>query len=105
MDSFGLLLHVTGGIAGGVWAWRRREAAREDRASMALAAAVGGLIGGQIAERSMALEMSSISPATFDLGAAIVSAGGAVAGGAALALLIGCLERCLARKRGGPSAL
>jgi hypothetical protein len=53
----------------------------------------------------MALEAAAISLRLLDVGAVIASAGGAMAGGAALAMLIGCLERYFARNQRGPRAM
>jgi hypothetical protein len=72
---------------------------------MALAAALGGLIGGQIVERSMALEAAAISRTSVDIGAVIASAGGAMVGGAALATLIGYFAQYFVRKQRGPRAI
>jgi ABC-type Mn2+/Zn2+ transport system permease subunit len=72
---------------------------------MALAAAIGGLIGAQIVERSMAIEAAAISQTSVDAGAVIASAGGAMAGGTVLAMLMGCLEQYFARKQRGPRAM
>jgi hypothetical protein len=102
VDWFGLIVHLAGGLAGGCCAWRFRRAGANDRAGVALAAALGGLIGAQIVERSMALERAFAGGVSLDVGAAIATTGGAVVGGALLVLVMGRIERCFERKRRRP---
>lgn len=96
MDFFGLAVHLASGMAGGQIAGRFLRGAESHWERM-LAGAVGGLLGGQIIERSMALTSVPLEGAKLDLGAAIAGGGGACMGGAALAALIALFARCLNR--------
>jgi len=96
MDLLGLALHMTSGIIGRV-ASRSPDRSDGDRIGGVLAAAVGGLLAGQITERSMAAVSISAGNATSDIGAAIASSVGAGVGGATIAVLIMRLTRRLRR--------
>lgn len=98
VDLFGLALHLIGGIIGGRFAGCTQSRADNDRAGGVIAAAIGGLLGGQIIERSMALRSAPLSDGALDAGAAIAGLGGAGAGGAVLATLIALLCRRLRRQ-------
>ncbi|MGE0766579.1 MAG: hypothetical protein AB7L90_08960 [Hyphomicrobiaceae bacterium] len=94
MDIFGLGVQLICGTSGGAVVTRNQ---RGDTVGVLIAGAVGGLLGGQIVERSMSQVLIPLQSGTPDLGATLALAGGAGLGGVVAGWLISRLSRHLQR--------
>ena len=99
VDFLGLVIHVSSGLVGGYLVSGLRSHDGSNLGGVALAAAMGGLLGAQIIERSVGagFESAATGGASIDAGAAIVAMLGAGAGGAVLTMLLGRIGRHFGR--------